>query len=271
MRGSLKVCTARTAVEKTLEAFPVRSRQLLVADSCDDLMHIPEVISKYHLLTDTGSEVLVSIGVQSGGGKKIQHPAQGFVLNLGGSEDVKDCSCEEVFRGVDEVLLVLALCSCFILWRGEDVRDDLRIPHGILTRANLGEDIEVNGVFDDGAESEGVGELTAKPCGDMPILRFWIKDDYAAAPGKKGRDDSADPLARSAWRHHKRGGLSEVADDPGGTNKAVLGSACSGVSMQDGSGRLSADDAFFEKKPVMRQIADCRPSGCAVEVVVSSK
>jgi len=51
---------------------------------------------------------------------------------------------KEVLRGVDEVLLVLALGRTFILGRGEDVSDDLCIAHCILARSDLGKDVEMN-------------------------------------------------------------------------------------------------------------------------------
>ena len=108
---------------------------------------------------------------------------------------MQDCSGKEVFRSVDEMLLILALCATLVLGSRQYISDDFRITHGILTRPNLGEDIEVNGVFDNGAEAKCVRKLAAKPRCDMPVLRLGIKDDHAAAPGKKSRDHGADAFA----------------------------------------------------------------------------
>ena len=231
-------------------------------------MNLSEMLAEYHLLADACPEILFSVSIQSRGGKEIQYPSKGLVLNLRRGKDMQDCPCEEVFRGVNEMLLVLTLGSRIVLRRSEYVCNDLSVTHGILSSAYLGEDIEVDGVFDYGAESEGVGELAAKARCDVPILCLGIKDDYAAAPGKKGRDNGTDAFARSAGGNHESGGLPDVANDPGGALQTVFRGTGPGICAEDGCGRLAADDALCEKKTVTSKVRDRRPSGRAIKVVI---
>src|SRR5271157_2829621 len=102
----------------------------------------------------------------------------------------------------------------------------------------------------------------------MPILCLGIKDDYAAAPGKKGRDNRADALSRSAGGDHEGGSLTDVANYSGGALQTVFGGTGLGICAEDGFCCLAAYDAFCEKKAVTSKVSDCRPPGRAIKVVI---